>query len=72
MTNLETSNGKERIVTTFQADFTFGLALRGYAWDTTGGGKSPTDVELATGGNWQKVATSIKHTAGVICLANAA
>lgn len=64
--NTETSNGKERIVTTFQADYDFGLALKGYAWDTASGGKSPTDAEIATGANWDKVATSWKHTAGVM------
>ena len=72
ITNVETSNGKERIVRTFQADYTFGLALKGYAWNTSGGGKSPTDAEIATGSNWTKVATSVKHTAGVLCLASAA
>lgn len=70
ITNIETSNGKERIETTMQADYDFGLALKGYAWDTANGGKSPTDAEIATGSNWDKVATSIKHTAGVIALAN--
>jgi len=68
VTNVLTTNGKERIETTFQADYTFGVALKGYAWDTTSGGKSPSDAELATGSNWDKVATDIKHTAGVICL----
>lgn len=71
ITNIETSNGKERIETTFQADYTFGLGLKGYAWDTANGGKSPTDAEIATGSNWDKVATSDKHTAGVIILADA-
>lgn len=70
ITNIETSNGRERIVTTMQADYSFGVALKGYQWDTASGGKSPTDAELATGSNWDKVATSIKHTAGVIALAN--
>lgn len=68
ITNIETSNGSQRIATTFQADYDFGLALKGYAWDVSTGGKSPTDAELATGGNWDKVATDIKHTAGVICI----
>lgn len=68
ITNVETSNGSERIKTTFQADYDFGLALKGYAWDTANGGKSPSDAEIATGSNWDKVATDIKHTAGVICL----
>jgi hypothetical protein len=70
ITNVQTTNGKHRIETTFQADYSFGLALKGYAWDTSTGGKAPTDAELATAGNWDKVATDIKHTAGVIALAN--
>lgn len=68
ITNIETNNGKLRIETTFQADYDFGVALKGYQWDTATGGKSPTDTELATGGNWDKVATSYKHTAGVLTL----
>lgn len=68
ITNVETANGKERITTTFQADYTFGLALKGYAWDVASGGKSPSDAELATGSNWDKVASSWKHTAGVMAV----
>src|SRR5690606_9138863 len=30
ITNIDTNNGKTRIETTFQADYSFGLALRGY------------------------------------------
>lgn len=70
ITNIETNNGSQRIQTTMQADYTFGLGLKGYAWDVTNGGKSPTDAELATGSNWDKIATSLKHTAGVLTLAN--
>jgi hypothetical protein len=66
ITNIETTNGNLRIETTMQADYTFGLALKGFAWDTTSGGKSPTDAEIATGANWDKVATSWRHTAGVM------
>lgn len=68
VTNVGTTNGKLRIETTFQADYTFGLALKGYQWDTTTGGKSPTDTDLTTGANWDKIATSYKHTAGVLTL----
>lgn len=68
ITNVATTNGKHRIESTFQADYSFGLSLKGYAWDTSTGGKTPTDAELATAANWDKVATDIKHTAGVICL----
>lgn len=69
--NIETVNGKQRIETTFQADYTFGLMLKGYTWDTANGGKSPTDAELATGSNWDKTASDIKHTAGVIAIGSA-
>lgn len=72
ITNIETTNGKDRIETTLQADYSFGVALKGYTWDETNGGKSPTDAELATGTNWDLVATSIKHTAGVITIGDAA
>jgi len=71
ITNIETSNGKGRIETTFQADYSFGLALRGYTWDTANGGKSPTDAKLATGSNWDLVASSIKASAGVITIGDA-
>lgn len=71
VTSVQTSNGKERIETTFQADYSFGLGLKGYAWDTANGGKSPTNAELATGSNWDKFATSVKSTAGVITIGDA-
>lgn len=71
ISNMETSNGKKRIESTFQADYTFTVGLRGYGWDETNGGKSPTDAELATGSNWDKVAEFDKMTAGVIAVADA-
>lgn len=66
ITNIETTNGKERIETTMQADYTFGTGVKGYAWDTTNGGSSPSDVALGTGSNWDKVVTNNKDTAGII------
>lgn len=72
ISNIQTSNGKDRIETTMQVDYSFGLALKGYTWDEANGGKSPTDAEIATGSNWDKVATSIKQTAGVITIGDAA
>lgn len=70
VTNIETVNGSQRIKTTMQVDYTFGLGLKGYSWSTAI--KSPTDAELATGSNWTRTATSIKHTAGVLTLSQAA
>ena len=72
ISNIETSNGKDRIETTLQVDYSFGIGLKGYTWDEANGGKSPTDAELATGTNWDKTATSIKNTAGVITIVDAA
>ncbi|HDS1797591.1 TPA: major capsid protein [Pseudomonas putida] len=72
ITNIETTNGNQRIETTMQADYTFGMGLKGYTWDTTNGGKSPTDAELATGSNWDLVANSIKASAGVMTIGDAA
>lgn len=71
ITNVETSNGAARIVTTFQADYTFGCGIKGYAWDEANGGKSPTDAELATGTNWDQYTTSIKDTAGTLLVFDA-
>lgn len=68
VTNVETSNGNDRIETTFQADYTFGLGVKGYAWDTSNGGKSPDDAAIATGSNWDKYVTSGKDTAGVVTI----
>lgn len=70
--NIDTTNGKERIETTLQVDYAFGLSLKGYTWDEANGGKSPTDAELATGSNWDKVVTDIKQTAGVIVIGDEA
>jgi hypothetical protein len=68
ISNIQTNNGQTRIETTMQVDYSFGLGLKGYAWDEANGGKSPTDAEIATGTNWDKVATDIKMTAGTAAI----
>jgi hypothetical protein len=70
VTNLDTTNGNERIETTWQADYTFGVKIKGYAWDIANGGKSPLDAELFTGSNWDLVMSSVKHTAGTLAIAD--
>jgi len=69
--NMDTTNGQTRIETTWQADYTFGLQLKGYAWDVTNGGSSPLDAELFTGTNWDIAVTSNKHTLGTLTIADA-
>jgi hypothetical protein len=71
VSNIDTRNGNLRIETTLQSDYTFGAALKGYTWDETNGGKSPSDAALATGTNWDKIASDIKHTAGVVTIGDA-
>ena len=71
VSNVETRNGNQRIVTTLQVDYSFGLGLKGYSWDESNGGKSPDDAKLFTGTNWQMVASDIKQTAGVLTVADA-
>lgn len=69
ITNLDTSNGQTRIETTWQADYSFGVKLKGYAWQTSAG-SSPDDAALFTGANWSNVMTSVKHTAGTLAVAD--
>jgi hypothetical protein len=71
ITNLETTNGKNRIETTWQADYTFGVKLKGYAWDAANGGSSPSDAELFTGSNWDVAVSDVKHSAGTLAVADA-
>lgn len=68
MANTETTNGNENILRSWQAEWSYNLAIKGFAWDKTNGGKSPTDAALLTSTNWDKYATSNKDTAGVVIL----
>lgn len=71
VSNLSTTNGKKIIETTFQADYAFGVGVKGFAWDEANGGVSPDDADLATGTNWDKFVTSDKDTAGVLLVVDA-
>lgn len=64
--NIDTTNGDENIKSTYQAEWSYNLGLKGYAWDKANGGKSPNDAALGTATNWDKYATSDKDTAGVL------
>lgn len=63
--NYSTLNGNENITRTYQAEWSYSLGLKGYQWDKINGGHAPNDAALFTGTNWDKIATSIKDTAGV-------
>jgi len=71
ITNIDTPNGQTRLETSFQADYTFGIKLKGYAWDVASGGSSPLDAALFTGSNWDKAVSDNKHTLGTLAIADA-
>lgn len=64
--NVENKNGDENIIRTFQAEWSYNLRLKGYAWDKDLGGAAPSNAALGTGTNWDKFATSVKDTAGIL------
>lgn len=59
---------QENMGTIWKGESSFTLGLKGYAWDIANGGKSPTDAEVATGTNWDLIASSTKDTAGVMLI----
>lgn len=64
--NMDTTNGDENIKRTYQAEWTYNLGIKGFTWDKTSGGKSPTQSALGTAANWDRNATSDKDLAGVV------
>lgn len=64
--NEESRNGEENIVRTYQAEWSYNVGIRGFAWDKTNGGKSPNDAALLTSTNWDRYSTSHKDLAGVV------
>lgn len=68
--NYETTNGDENILRTYQAEWSYNLGIKGFAWDKANGGKSPNDAALATQTNWDKIVTSHKDLAGVLISCN--
>ncbi len=64
--NEETKNGDENIIRTYQAEWSYNVGIKGFAWDKANGGKSPTDAALFTSTNWDRYSTSEKDLAGVI------
>lgn len=64
--NIETKNGDENILRTYQAEWTYQLGMKGFTWDTATGGKSPADAALGTAANWDQLSTSHKDLAGVL------
>ncbi|MET4294722.1 hypothetical protein ABIB06_006555 [Bradyrhizobium sp. LB8.2] len=56
--------GKENLIKRCQAEGAYNLKLRGYKWNTVGGGNNPTSGTVATASNWTRNATSHKDLPG--------
>lgn len=68
--NMDTRNGDENIKSTFQAEWSYNASVKGFSWDKTNGGASPTNAALGTSTNWDKYATYEKDLAGVMLVSN--
>jgi hypothetical protein len=64
--------GKHNLILRFQAEYVFNLAVKGFAWNVSGGGTNPTDAAVATTSNWTQVDTDDKTLAGVLLVNKAA
>lgn len=64
--NISTLNGDENIKRTYQAEWSYELGVKGFAWDKVNGNKAPNDAALAVATNWDRFATSHKDLAGVM------
>lgn len=58
--------GSENLFLRWQAEYSYNLRLRGVKWDTTSGGKNPTNAAVATATNWDDVVSDNKGLPGVI------
>lgn len=63
--NVETKNGDENIIRTYQAEWSYNTGIKGFAWDKVAGGASPADAAIGAAANWDRYATSHKDLAGV-------
>lgn len=64
--NITTTNGTENIQDSYQAEWSYNLGLLGYSWNMTTGGKAPTNAAIGTAASWERTASDIKDTAGVM------
>jgi hypothetical protein len=63
--NWDTSNGYENIQRTYQAEWSYNLGIKGFAWDKTNGQANPDDSDLATAAYWDSYYSDAKDAAGV-------
>ncbi|MDB4352467.1 major capsid protein [Porticoccaceae bacterium] len=61
--------GKTRLETTYQAEYTENVSVKGYSWNTAV--KSPVKAQLETGTNWTLI-MPLKESAGVLLIGDPA
>lgn len=61
----EIVTGLENLVFRAQGEYDYNVGVKGFAWNTSGGGANPNDTALGTTSNWTKAMTSVKDLAGV-------
>jgi hypothetical protein len=66
--NINTTNGKENIKRTLQAEWSYNVGLKGFSWDKATGGASPNDAAIGSSANWDQYAASAKDLPGVIVI----
>lgn len=64
--NLDTKNGTENLVRTWQSEWSYNLGVKSFTWDKTNGGAAPTNAALQTAANWDRVAQHDKSLPAVI------
>lgn len=57
--------GLNNLVYRYQGEYAFNVGVKGFQWDTSDGGENPSDSDLGSSSNWDKVATDTKSLAGV-------
>ncbi len=71
ITAVEPITGTQNLGVRWQANYSFSLSLKGYAWDVANGGAAPSTAVLTTGTNWDLAVASIKDSAGTLLIGNA-
>lgn len=64
--NISNENGNNNIKRTIQSEWSYNVAVKGFAWDKAAGGKAPSTAALMTGTNWDMYVESHKDIAGVL------
>lgn len=57
--------GLENLVMRYQGEYAFNLRVKGCQWDVTNGAANPSDTNIGTGSNWDKIVSDNKLMPGI-------